>query len=539
MLPAISFYAFLFLALFVLPAILILCTLFFFEYQRKVWHGESPGAQFIARLWAKSRVATGVEARFPKTVGFFRRRADPRTPWGLQATVAALVILAGAWFFLGVLEDISSRDPLVILDTRLHNAVPLFRTDRMTRSMLIWTELGGAIVLTLLCLGVVLKALANRHRRLGVAFVLALVGTSLVSATLKALFGTARPLEAIIHAQQNSFPSGHMLSGTVIYGLLAATLLASRAGNALRAVGVTLLLLLIVGIGLSRLYLGVHWPSDLLASLALALIVLSVLLFFLHYAPPIRWVDSFPLPQRIGVMQTAGNSLLALALVAAVGLSNQAKIFPVEPPEPTDAVAIEELRVALPAGMARWSEDLLGGRMEPISFVLVGSEKDILGAFDRAGWQRADLPTPVRVLQEGLAALLDRPDPKGPATPAFLNDRPQRVTFEKNAEVTPSIRQRHHTRLWQTQYCVAPSCRPVWVATASFDVGIQLSEGLHLPTHRIDGALDNERAHIAADLVNAGATSVGSISVTPPMNGKNAAGDQFWTDGRALVLVIP
>lgn len=539
MLPTIGFYAFLFLALLVLPAGLILGTLIFFEYQRRVWQGESRWGQPIARWLAKGRLAANLEARFPRTAGFVIQRLDPRTAWGLPATVAALFIFAGAWFFFGVLEDIFSRDPLVMLDARLHNAVPLFRTDRMTRSMLVWTELGGAVPLTMLCLGVVLRALAERKRRLAVTFVLGLVGAALVSAMLKALFGTVRPLEAIVHAQQGSFPSGHLLSGTVMYGLLAATLLASRAANAVRALGVTLLLLLIVGIGLSRLYLGVHWPSDLLAILALALMILSALLFFLHYGQPIRRVDTFALPRNAAVMRNAGNGVLVLVLVAAVGLSNRAEILPFEPAAPTNVVAIEALRVALPAGMARWSEDLLGRRMEPVSFVFVGAETDILGAFDRAGWQRADLPTPVRVLQEGLAALLNRPDPKGPATPAFLDDRPQRLTFEKPDEVTPGIRRRHHTRLWQTPYCVAPSCCPVWVATASFDVGIQLSEGLHVPTHRIDGALDTERALIAADLVNAGATSVGSVSVTPALHGKNAAGDPFWTDGMALVLLMP
>ena len=113
------------------------------------------------------------------------------------------------------------------------------------------------------------------------------------------------------------------------------------------------------------------------------------------------------------------------------------------------------------------------------------------------------------------------------------------MTFEKPDQAAPSIRRRHHTRLWQTQYCVARNCRPIWVATASFDVGLRLSEGLHIPTHRIDGALDNEKEFIASDLVLAGASRLASITITPPMHGKNAAGDPFWTDGRAAVLVLP
>ncbi|NMM36927.1 MAG: hypothetical protein HHJ09_05335 [Glaciimonas sp.] len=150
-----------------------------------------------------------------------------------------------------------------------------------------------------------------------------------------------------------------------------------------------------------------------------------------------------------------------------------------------------------------------------------------------------DLPTPLRVVQEGIAALRNQPDPAGPATPAFFADRPQNLTFEKADTGSPSIRRRHHTRLWQTAYCLVPNCRPVWVATASFDVGIELSQRLHLPTHRIDPAIDNERALIVTDLLRVGATQEGSVMVSRPLYGMNAAGDPFSTDGRAVVLVFP
>jgi hypothetical protein len=177
--------------------------------------------------------------------------------------------------------------------------------------------------------------------------------------------------------------------------------------------------------------------------------------------------------------------------------------------------------------------------MEPISLVFVGTEEDLVRAFTRAGWMRADLPTPLRVVREGLFALRNLPDPAGPATPAYFADRPQNLTFEKPDTGAPSIRRRHHTRLWKTAYCVAPNCLPVWVATASFDVGIELSQRLHLPTHRIEPAIDNERALIVADLIGVGATQEGSVTVSRPLHGTNAAGDPFSTDGRAVVLRMP
>jgi membrane-associated phospholipid phosphatase len=539
MLPAFVFYTFLFVALVVVPADLILVALLFLEHERRLWRRITPAIGPIGRMLARSSAVAGVGARFPRTLGFLAHRLEPRDPWGLPATLAGAVIFAGVWFFLGVLQDIVAKDPLVILDVRLHNSVPLFRTLGMTRFMLLLTELGGATVLSLAVLGIALLALSRSRPRLAATFMLALGGTGFISTMFKALFGNARPIDAIISAQEASFPSGHLLSGTVVYGLLAALLLGSPAREGVRAIGTTLLLLVMVGIGLSRLYLGVHWPSDLLGSLALALIVLGALLFFLYYNRPIRWIDSFRLPLSVRATRIAGATALVAAVVFAFVLSGQAKIVQIEPPVATNVLDIGTLRASLPHDLPRWSEDLIGGRMEPISLVLIGSPNDIVGAFTRAGWTRADLPTPARVLQEGIDAIRDLPEPAGPATPAFFMDRPQNLTFEKPEAGSPSIRRRHHTRLWKTLHCLAPNCRPMWVATASFDVGIKFVQGLYLVTHRIDPALDDERTLIAADLMRVGVTHAGVVTVSPPLRAKNAAGDPFWTDGRAVVLVMP
>jgi hypothetical protein len=128
----------------------------------------------IGRKLAQSPGVLAIKSRFPRAAGFLIHRFNPRDPWGLPATLAGIVMFAGLWFFLGVLQDIVAKDPLVVLDLRLHNAVPLFRTAGMTRVMLTITELGGAAVLSLLCLGTALVALAQGRRRLAATFLLAL-----------------------------------------------------------------------------------------------------------------------------------------------------------------------------------------------------------------------------------------------------------------------------------------------------------------------------------------------------------------------------
>lgn len=539
MLSSLVFYGFLFLALVVIPAGMILVMLLFLQHRRQLWLKLAPVREVICMHWSQRSFARDLGTRFPRTAKFATQRLDADKPWGLSWTIAGIGILVGLWFFLGVMEDLTSKDPLVVLDIRLHNVVALFRTAALTQLMISLTQLGSAVVLALLCVAVALLALASQRPRLAAIVLLAPLLAGLVSVILKALFSYARPIDAIVSANEASFPSGHMLGGTVVYGLLAAILLASRVQRNLRALGVVALLLLIVCIGLSRLYLGVHWPSDLLGSLGLALILLASLLFFLHYDGTIAWLDTFrPPPQSVPVLRAAGPALVLVAIGAAGVMAGSTKLLEARPAPTAQPITLQSLQTALPPALPRWSEDLIGGQMEPISLVLVGSEEDMAAAFGRAGWRLADLPTPVRVLQEAIAAIRNQPDPTGPATPAFYADKPQNLTFEKPDAGVPSIRRRHHTRLWKTAYCLLPGCRPIWVATASFDIGIEMSRQ-HLPTHRIDNAIDDERAVIVADLTAVGASRVGSVAVSPAARGTNAAGDPFTTDGQAVVLVLP
>lgn len=539
MISALVFYSLFFLLLVAGPALVILVVLMFLHHERRFWRHARPVAGPLGALLARMPALSGLGRRFPRTVGFIERRFSPKDAWGLPATIALAVILVGLWLFIGVLHDVVAKDPLVTMDLRLHNAVPLFRTANMTSFMFWLTQFGGAIVMALVCSAGSVAAFARKLPRLAVTILLALASTGLLSTVLKVVIGHARPMDAIINANEASFPSGHMLSSAVVYGLIATLLLNSRARSSVRACSVTALLLLIVGIGLSRLYLGVHWPSDLLGSLALALMLLPALLFFLYYEGRIRWVDTLHIPIGRRTGSILAVTLLSVALLYPLQHQRHMVLNPVGPPAARHPIALASLRAAFPADLTRQSEDVAGGKMEPVSLLLVGSKQDLVDRFVGAGWTQAELPTPVRIVQEGLAVLRNQPDPNGPATPAFVGDKPQDFTFEKSADGAPTIRKRHHARLWQTRYCVDTDCRPLWLATASYDIGIELTPKLHLPTHRIDPAIDAERALVVSDLSRVGAVVQGNVPVIAALHGRNAAGDQIETDGNAVLVVLP
>jgi undecaprenyl-diphosphatase len=104
------------------------------------------------------------------------------------------------------------------------------------------------------------------------AFVILSVGGGvLISETMKALYARARP-DLVPHAAEvysASFPSGHSMMSAVVYLTLGALVARTQANRAVKRYIVTLAVILAILVGLSRIYLGVHWPTDVLAGWAL------------------------------------------------------------------------------------------------------------------------------------------------------------------------------------------------------------------------------------------------------------------------------
>jgi undecaprenyl-diphosphatase len=101
----------------------------------------------------------------------------------------------------------------------------------------------------------------------------ATAGNILLNNVLKLFFDRARPsvFEWGTHAASSSFPSGHAMSATVVYGTVAYLLARLQKHGWARAITLTLAVIMIVLICLTRLYLGVHYPSDVLGGIIFGL----------------------------------------------------------------------------------------------------------------------------------------------------------------------------------------------------------------------------------------------------------------------------
>ncbi|EKV27103.1 PA-phosphatase related phosphoesterase [Caenispirillum salinarum AK4] len=129
------------------------------------------------------------------------------------------------------------------------------------------TALGGYPVLTLFTLITVGYLLLIRRGGAAALVVAAVGGGMVISQGLKALFDRARPdlVPHLVDVHTLSFPSGHSTLSAVTYLTLGALIAAVQPGRRVKAYVIGVALTLAVLVGVSRVYLGVHWPTDVLA----------------------------------------------------------------------------------------------------------------------------------------------------------------------------------------------------------------------------------------------------------------------------------
>lgn len=490
----------------------------------------------VGRALASPRAARARE-RSPGVVAFAERHLhDARASW-VRVGVGACCFGGGIAWFVHLMRGVLADGKIVTADRCLHNTLAGFDSTALVRYYSLVTNLAGpAFVAPLVgALVAIFWAAARRREALGLA--IAAFGSLALAATFKEVIQRPRPPEAQALFRDSSFPSGHTLVATAVYGFLVYLVLRDEPRRAWHWLLAVPLLALIGSVPLSRIYLGMHWPYDTLASAALAGAWLAVLIALFKYPPLLHWLPpaSAPVPWLPRALAGVVAVLAVWGAVLAMRVPH-AKLGP--PPAAVQTISPAAVAAGYPSVLPPRSQDAVGGPMEPVSLILVGDAGAILAAFQQAGWQLAQPPSVHGLLRELWSVAANRPDPRGPATPAYFADQPQDMTFEKPGDPSGSIRRRHHTRLWRTTLCVASACTPVWVATASYDAGIKLIAEPYLLTHRIDPHVDLERDLIARDLRAAGARQLAVLPVTAPSSGHNAAGDTFVTDGRAYLFAI-
>ena len=207
----------------------------------------------------------------------------------LLAAAPGLVIAAGGIAAIAVLADAAREsNGLASDDPALANDVLGLRTVQLTDVARALTFLGDVPVLMVFTLIAALVLWrVTKSRRPAVVLLVAMAGSAALTYGVKLLVERPRPgVGYVLGAVDTtySFPSGHTLNSAVFFLTLAGLLWMLRAGLVWRITGTAVAVLLSVGIGLSRIYLGYHWATDVLAAWLLAATWLSLVATGAYFA---------------------------------------------------------------------------------------------------------------------------------------------------------------------------------------------------------------------------------------------------------------
>ena len=190
-------------------------------------------------------------------------------------SVAALAMFAS--LAAEVIEgDVFALDQLILMAFRDPHNLDLALGPRwLQESARDITALGGFTVLTLVSLVATLLLALHRRRREALIFSATVTGAQAISAIAKIVIDRPRPILVPHHdlVYATSFPSGHALMTPVVYLTLATIIASGETRPHLKAILPICAALVIVAVGISRVYLGVHWPTDVLAGWLLGLAI--------------------------------------------------------------------------------------------------------------------------------------------------------------------------------------------------------------------------------------------------------------------------
>jgi undecaprenyl-diphosphatase len=347
-----------------------------------------------------------------------------------------VLLVGAAWLFFGILEDVITGDPLLLVDSAIYHVLQDLRTVPGDAVMIAITELGDTTVVAAVTLVVLSWLMWKRAWRTAAYWLIAIAGASALNSVIKVALHRVRPGELLLRLECIFLPSGHSTVNVVLYGFLAF-LIARDLHPAWRlvvALGAAILIFLIAS---SRLYLGAHWFSDVIGGLAFGSAWLALL--GLSY-----------LRRQVGRVEPKGLLAAGCSALILVGGLNIYRSHATD----IDRYAVKATTPNMTATdwwASGWQQvpvrriDLTGDTNEPMSFQWAGDLNDLRDILQKQGWNDSADWTPMNALnwfnvQTGPAAL--------PVIPFFASGRLPCLTLVRaNSDDTLS-RSRLVLRLW-------------------------------------------------------------------------------------------
>ncbi|MGB5298030.1 MAG: phosphatase PAP2 family protein [Thiogranum sp.] len=379
---------------------------------------------------------------------------DPEHPEARGMTVLTGLLLLASWALLVIPRHLAADSLLGNLDLYLFHWLQGLRSPLGDRLLIVVTELGDGLLLYSFTALLSLWLLARKHWRAALHWLITVACVGLLTEALKLYTAVERPPLLDSAQMSYAFPSAHASLSVAVFGFLAV-IVARELRNNWHWVPYSMAVFMVVAIGFSRLYLGVHWLSDVLAgwSLGLAWVALMGIAYRQHPAPAVSTKIFTPL------------AVSTLILLASFYSSQQLdKDLAFYRPLTTTPVSlnrsdwINDGWKALPA----YRDDLEARRIHPLDLQWSGEIQAIETHLKSRGWRtrKSADARDMLVLFNGDASLRELP-----VLPQVHQGESQQLLLVRDLADDSRLLA---LRLWKTEYRIGDQQSPLWVGNVSY-----------------------------------------------------------------------
>lgn len=189
------------------------------------------------------------------------------------------IILSVSIVILAIIIFLLKMDKLEWFDNSIYNLISSFTCEELTSFFKFITNFASFTYITVFIL---LIFIFIKNKWTGILIMINSINGVIINKILKSIFVRPRPdVLKLIKQGGYSFPSGHAMASMIFYGLLIYLIYKSDINKKLKYISITFLSILIFLIGISRIYLGVHYASDILSGYLVSLIYLILFISLL------------------------------------------------------------------------------------------------------------------------------------------------------------------------------------------------------------------------------------------------------------------
>ncbi len=468
-------------------------------------------------------------ARHETSVSFVADRFSMRSFFGLPFTLLTLVFLYAAALLTDLVQEIAFPSSFSALDERIAHLLFDFRHPVAAGFFYFITLFAQTGVIIAVMFFLTLLLWRKRHAIFAFGLWLTLFLSELLTQGGKILFQRLRPDELLraISEDSFSFPSMHAATAAAFTGYIAYMVIRTSRSWTLKVGAVFTSIIAILLIDLSRMYLGLHYLSDVVAGDLVGLLCVAIVISITE------WLFA---REKGGIPALPMNILRNTAIFQAIVVICLFFLVPSpllqQSPPPPERISVAAMQNLFKDGaLPRTTQTLAGAERQPLNVLLLGSRKCMMENLERAGWVRADDISIAATYRLVRSVVLREEYPSAPFAPAFYYSAPH--TFGYSKMVGEDERRPHlHARLWETDYDT--NYGRLFATSVSYDTRTRW--GI---SHSIDPAIDTQRNNLLRDLLRVGAVGAYQLLPFTPRIPDNAeAGTMYKTDGKAVLIFL-